>query len=76
MSNEHSRLDEKADSAITRARARADEERRQTDGDLTGGRAEPDEVLSRDEVFMMVSHDLRSMLSSIMGMASSIDAAR
>jgi len=49
-------------------------ERRETDKDLSSERAESDDVLAtRDEVLQIVSHDLRNLLGTIIGMAGLIE---
>jgi signal transduction histidine kinase len=49
-------------------------ERRETDNDLSSERAESDDVLAtRDEVLQIVSHDLRNLLGTVIGMAGLIE---
>ena len=73
----HEERDE-ADEALLDARSemvtRLAAERRETDSRLSSERAESDEVLAtRDEVLQLVSHDLRNMLGTILGMAALIE---
>ena len=67
-----------ADEGVQDARAekvaRLAAERRETDKDLSSERAESDDVLAtRDEVLQIVSHDLRNLLGTIIGMAGLIE---
>ena len=67
-----------ADEALHDARAeqvtRLAAGRRETDNDLSSERAESDDVLAtRDEVLQIVSHDLRNLLGTVLGMAGLIE---
>ncbi len=67
-----------ADEALHDARVekvtRLAAERRETDNDLSSERAESDDVLAtRDEVLQIVSHDLRNLLGTVLGMAGLIE---
>ena len=62
------------DARVEKVTRLAAERRDKTDNDLSSERAESDDVLAtRDEVLQIVSHDLRNLLGTILGMAGLIE---